>query len=165
MSDLSNNANEQQAQILRYLTPAKNDPSYLVLKAHLIAEEELNRFLGSRAKREAAIYSARLSFAQLLALCRAFHPFAEENWWVWNALQKLNSLRNTLAHNLEPKDLQERIIEFSVFVADSAKMTKSSELAGHYDELIADSVHPFILAVVALLGYLSGALSVYRPKQ
>lgn len=143
-------ARDQLTRLLGFLRPAEGDPTYLVLKTHLLAEEVLNLYVEGRAHRPNLINAARLSFSQLLALCRAFHPYSTEDWWGWSALQQLNSLRNTLAHNLEPKNLQDRIVEFSLFVADSIGATKDSEIGAAYEKLAEGGTHPFVLALVAL---------------
>jgi hypothetical protein len=137
-------------RLVRFLKPATEDPTYLVLKAHLLAEEVLYRFIESQAHRPGSLSDARLGFAQLVALCRSFHRFSKEDWWGWTALKKLNTLRNLLAHNLEPKDLRDRIVEFSVFVADAIGATTDSEIGKEYGHLATGGTHPFVLALVAL---------------
>ncbi|QLA79404.1 hypothetical protein EXV95_01205 [Acidovorax sp. JMULE5] len=146
---------EQDAQhlerLLRLLKPSTEDPTYLVLKSHLLAEEVLYRFIEKQSFRSEALSDARLGFAQLLALCRAFHRYSKEDWWGWSGLKKLNTLRNLLAHNLEPKDLKEKIVEFSVFVAVEIGVTKDgSEIGQEYEKLATSGTHPFVLALVAL---------------
>ncbi len=132
------------------MKPAAEDPTYLVLKAHLLAEEVLYRFIESQAYRPDSLSEARLGFAQLVALSRSFHRYSKEDWWGWVALKKLNSLRNLLAHNLEPKDLKDRIIEFSVFVAEAIGATTDAEIGQEYKKLATGGTHPFVLALVAL---------------
>jgi hypothetical protein len=156
---------EQLKRLLGFLRPAEGDPTYLVLKAHLLAEEVLYLYVEGRAHRSGPISAARLSFSQLLALCRAFHPYSSEDWWAWSALQKLNSFRNTLAHNLEPKDLQDRIVEFSLFVADSIGATKDSEIGIEYERLAKGGTHPFVLALVALHTALCATLGFNSEKR
>jgi hypothetical protein len=126
-----------------------------VLKAHLLAEEVLYRFIESQAHRPEALGEARLGFAQLIALCRSFHTYSKEDWWGWAALKKLNSLRNLLAHNLEPKNLKDRIVDFSVFVAAAIGATTDSEIGQQYELLAKGGTHPFVLALVALTGPLA----------
>lgn len=137
-------------RLIRYLKPATDDPTYLVLKAHLLEEEVLYRFIESLAHRPSSLGDARLGFAQLVALSRSFHRYSKEDWWGWVALKKLNSLRNLLAHNLEPKDLKEKIVEFSVFVADAIGATTDSDIGTEYEHLAMGGTHPFLLALVAL---------------
>jgi|GEM_PF-2972700 len=149
-SRLPTQDHDHLGRLTRYLKPATDDPTYLVLKAHLLAEEVLYRFIESQAHRPSSLRDARLGFSQLVALSRSFHRYSKEDWWGWAALKKLNSLRNLLAHNLEPKDLKERIVEFSVFVADSIGATTDSDIGKEYEHLAKGGTHPFILALVAL---------------
>jgi hypothetical protein len=137
-------------RLVRFFKPTTEDPTYLVLKGHLLAEEVLYRFVESQTSRPDFLGDARLRFTQLLALSRSFHRYSNEDWWGWAALNKLNSLRNLLAHSLEPKDLKERIVEFSIFVADAIGATKDSEIGKEYERLVSGGTHPFILALVAL---------------
>jgi hypothetical protein len=150
VSSLSKSDRDHLERLVHFLKPATEDPTYLVLKAHLLAEEVLYRFIESQAHRPGFLRDARLGFAQLIALCRSFHRFSKEDWWGWTALKKLNTLRNLLAHNLEPKDLRDRIVEFSVFVADAIGATTDSEIGKEYEHLATGGTHPFVLALVAL---------------
>jgi hypothetical protein len=147
---LSKRDRDHLDRLLLFLKPATEDPTYLVLKAHLLAEEVLYRFIERQAHRPRALSEARLGFSQLVALCRSFHRYSKEDWWGWAALKRLNSLRNLLAHNLEPKDLRDRIVEFSVFVADAIGATKDSEIGKEYERLATGGTHPFVLALTAL---------------
>lgn len=137
-------------RLVSFMNPAADDPTFLVLKAHLLAEEVLFCFIESQAHRPGFLSDARLGFAQLVALSRSFHRYSKEDWWGWAALKKLNSLRNLLAHNLEPKDLRDRIVEFSVFVAEAIGATTDSEIGKEYEHLATGGTHPFVLALVAL---------------
>ena len=150
MPSLPTGDRDQLKRLVGFLNPSKEDPTFLVLKAHLLAEEVLYRFIESQVHRPSSLSDARLGFAQLLALCRSFHRYSKEDWWGWAALKKLNFLRNLLAHNLKPKDLRDRIVEFSVFVADAIGATTDSEIGKEYEHLAMSGIHPFILALVAL---------------
>lgn len=141
---------DQLERLVRFLKPSAEDPTYLVLKAHLLAEEVLFRFIESQAYRPGFLSEARLGFAQLIALGRSLHRYSKDDWWGWAAHKKLNSLRNLLAHNLAPKDLRDRIVEFSVFVAEAIGATTDSEIGREYELLARSGTHPFLLALVAL---------------
>jgi hypothetical protein len=147
-------------RLVQHLRPSDKDPTYLVLKAHLVAEEVLTDFLMRQAPNSRRIGEARLNFSQLLSLSRAFHRLRDDDWWVWASLKKLNSLRNLLAHNLKPTDLTERIVDFSVFVADAIGATSESEIGRAYEKLAMTGVHPFVLALVALHMSLSTSLGL-----
>lgn len=137
-------------RLVSFFKPSTGDPTYLVLKAHLLAEEVLFRFIENQSHRPSYLRDARLGFAQLVAVSRSFHRYSKEEWWGWAALKKLNILRNLLAHNLEPKDLTNKIVEFSVFIAEAIGATTDSEIGREYEQLSASGMHPFLLALVAL---------------
>jgi len=156
---------EEMNKLLVYMKPAEKEPTLLVLKAHLLAEESLYSFIERIAFRPQLVSDARLSFAQLLTLARAFHVYSADDWWCWSALQKLNSLRNHLAHNFTPNNLDKRIVEFSQFVVDS--MTKGKpefekQLEVEFSLHAKNGIHPFLLALLATHITLSTALT-YEP--
>lgn len=122
---LSGNLSDQLQRLTAYFKPSESDPTYLVLKAHLLAEEVLYEFLQSQSHQPKYIEDARLSFAQCISLAKAFHRFSRPDWWAWSALSKLNSLRNLLAHNLEPTNTKEKIVDFTVYVGQSSASPKS----------------------------------------
>lgn len=64
-----------------------DDPTYLVLEAHLLAEETLYRFIESQTYRPKFLSDARIGFPQLIALSRSFHRYSKEDWWGWTALK------------------------------------------------------------------------------
>ena len=161
---LSGNPSDQLQRLTAYFKPSESDPTYLVLKAHLLAEEILYEFLQSQAHQPKYIEDARLSFAQCSSLAKAFHRFSRPDWWAWSALSKLNSLRNLLAHNLEPTNTKEKIVDFTIYVAQSIGATKESEIAKEFDLLIAKGMHPFLLALVALHLALCTTLG-YDPQE
>jgi len=61
----------------------------------------------------AALEAARLSSHQLICLAESLCLPNSDPQWLWNTAMHLNKLRNQLAHNLEPKDLQREIKAFT----------------------------------------------------
>lgn len=155
---------QQLERVMNLLKPNANDPTYLVLKAHLLAEEVLYSFIERKSLHARCLNDVRLGFNQLIALCRAFHPLGEADWWGWVALKKLNSLRNLLAHNLEPEGIQDRIVDFSLFLAESIGVFDESEIAVEYGNLAKKGAHPLLLGIVALHGYLIARLGFSSDK-
>ena len=51
-----------------------------------------------------------------------------EPQWLWGTAKRLNKLRNSLAHNLQPEDLQQEIASFTCLF--NAQHTISSGLVG-----------------------------------
>ncbi len=74
-----------------------------VLKGHLLIEEILVRFIEKKLKRPNELKNFK--FYHFLCLAKAFEP--KDNDWVWIACEKLNNLRNKLAHNLDPKGIKD----------------------------------------------------------
>ena len=86
--------------------PNGNDLTLIVLKGHLLIEERLLDLVRLRlGSDDATLNEARLRFSQLVPLARAASGRPGYPWF-WRALQKLNSLRNDLAHHLEPKQVE-----------------------------------------------------------
>jgi hypothetical protein len=83
----------------------------ILLKAHLLIEEELQAFIDRSVRDARLLKKARFTFAQRLILAEAIHPAPNcfGYGWVWAAAGELNALRNQMAHNLEPKDFATRI--------------------------------------------------------
>lgn len=104
---------------IRWITPTPGDPTYSLLKAHLIFEELLRAYLAHQLPYASALDGARLTFAQLLAVARACSPNVSPDHWVWKAIGDLNRLRNMLSHEAQPKALRERLNEYVKFVEDS----------------------------------------------
>ena len=81
------------------LLPKTDDLTLITLKGHLIVEEALNTLVKSHCNYPGYIIKARLSFAQLSSLSKALisMPIHEQ---VFPVIDKLNKLRNNLAHNI-----------------------------------------------------------------
>jgi len=95
------------------LLPHGKDRDLVILKAHLLVEEQLRQIISQRLKNPAALDDARMSFAQCAALARSF--FSEDHDPdLWKATNLLNKIRNSLAHQLEPRWIDEAI---SLFIA------------------------------------------------
>ena len=95
-----------------------SDPVLLLLKGHLIVEESLRSLVASNVKNPKFLKQANLSFYQILNIAKAmFFDLANEPTdmtKVWDAFVALNSIRNALAHELEPKDISPLLRRFFV---------------------------------------------------
>src|SRR5258708_10708533 len=97
--------------------PVDGDPPLAVLKAHLLVEEQLWAVVSARLRLNEQLlgrFKNRFQSSRDIALIAetlvppedvGFHK-AE---WVWEAIEKLNSLRNRLAHQLEPTGIPDRM--------------------------------------------------------
>lgn len=72
----------------------------VVLKTHLLLEEQLDRILAKFVFHPDCLEQARLGFAQKIDLARSLSLDEHANA-MWALLRALNTLRNKLAHELE----------------------------------------------------------------
>jgi hypothetical protein len=101
---------------LRELT----DPTLLVLKAHLIVEQQLLRWITVHCPNPSPITSrGRLGFSTRLAIAEALGLPGEFDA-IWNANRKLNELRNTIAHQIDPKRVDALIEELAALAFDNS---------------------------------------------
>jgi hypothetical protein len=116
---------EQISAILEALTPRRTDPTFSVLKAHLLVEEFLTEYLATKVTAARHLQNARLSFSQKLALARSMSPRHDDEF-TWDRLAKLNSLRNELAHKRDPAAAAEKI---EAFVSEAKRLAPMPEPA------------------------------------
>jgi hypothetical protein len=89
------------------------DGTLLVLKGHLLIEEALYRMVCTKLLQPQFLNKANLRFSQLLHIARALYPDDEVPAAVWETVEALNTLRNRLAHHLEPSDLRSLLLKFT----------------------------------------------------
>ena len=92
------------------LLPRGEDLTLVILKGHLLIEEQVRQIIAERMKRPNALIDARLECYQAICIAEALCP--EEEEYVWNAVKKLNNIRNELAHKTEPVGIDDRIEDF-----------------------------------------------------
>lgn len=99
-----------ESSVLRYesLMPDTDDLTLMVLKGHLVIEEQLFLIAQQYCALPEHLEKVRLSFAQLSNLVRALTG-SNILETTWSAISKLNGLRNALAHQLEPEDVSQAI--------------------------------------------------------
>lgn len=105
---------ERQVQAFRRfleILPHGKDIELIILKAHLLIEEQINAIIYSRLENPSAIKKARFDFEQRLYLAKALMPSStDERFWV--AARKLNELRNKIAHVTSYSGLSHKIEDF-----------------------------------------------------
>jgi len=92
------------------LMPQNADLELTILKGHLLIEEQLRAIIKERIKGNKALEldNNNWSFYHVLRLSEALcHD--EEDAILWKCIAKLNKIRNDMAHNLEPKGLNDRV--------------------------------------------------------
>jgi hypothetical protein len=122
-----------------HFLPKSEDHSLVLLKAHLLVEEQVRAFVQERLVNPNALKKSRMTFSQVACLAEALSSEdIHEN--VWRAVKKLNQLRNDIAHELEPVQVEQQLREFCLLVAPSlAKPIEGSTL-----------IDDFTFAVMAL---------------
>lgn len=93
-----------------------------------------------------ALKEAKLGFFQCVYVAEAIYAKKMPNW-LWVALTKLNSIRNLLAHNIEPQGVDDKIADFVSYV--EGRRDKSPRLRsarkGHPLKLALGDVHSELL--------------------
>jgi hypothetical protein len=89
---------------LRHL-PAEQNLTLIVLKGHLLVEQHLLDIVRSRVAEPAALDDTNLGLWRLARLARALVADAAPVA-IWTAIDRLNRLRNELAHHIEPPAIQ-----------------------------------------------------------
>ena len=80
-----------------------SDDQTAVLKSHLLLESMLRDFCVRSVRNPVHLQAARLSFKQVALLARSLSMIQLASLdYCWLLIDKLNSLRNMMAHELEP---------------------------------------------------------------
>lgn len=82
-----------------------------VLKAHLLAEEALNTYLEFKLPRGELLSEGRLSFSVKNRIAKAASDPSGLDW-VWDAFDKLNTLRNSFAHQIDDGSRNQKMNNF-----------------------------------------------------
>ncbi len=90
------------------LLTSDDDLVTLVLRGHLVIEELLFSAIAAHCNDPEFLKKANLKFSQLIPLFRALEKLPVMNETDWGVLNELNSLRNALAHNIEPANISVR---------------------------------------------------------
>lgn len=149
--DELNKVSDEQWERYRQLLPKSDDVSLVVLKGHLIIEEMLYSIVEEHCANPSPLADARLSFGQLVHIVHALVKLPVSKT-CWKAIGLLNSIRNSLVHNLEPKELEKRLHSLQELCE-----LKDEPLPPHYvkpTELprIAESCICFIIGQLSVIG-------------
>ncbi|MDR3516020.1 MAG: hypothetical protein P4M00_09400 [Azospirillaceae bacterium] len=88
--------------------PKSSDLTLIVLKGHLLIEEAVNSFISNLMPNPDALKATRLDCFQRIRLLRALLPM-RDFYGDLDAVEKLNTLRNKFAHNLNPAQIEDQI--------------------------------------------------------
>lgn len=95
---------EEEEERIKRLLPRTKDLTLVILKGHLLIEEQLEACLRQEFKGLNAFYEARLECFQKICLVKALYGDSKSS--LWTNIFKFNSFRNKLAHSLEPNIIQ-----------------------------------------------------------
>ena len=109
----------ETADLVEQHLPDGSDQTVLVLKAHLLVEEQLIKLMQASARKPECIDTAKLGFPQKVAITQAFAPVIVPERWFKAALL-LNSIRNKLAHQMSPKDLESLERDFTQHIFEAS---------------------------------------------
>ncbi|MEZ9593925.1 hypothetical protein AB4298_04745 [Shewanella sp. 10N.261.52.F9] len=131
--------------------PFNDDLTLQILKGHLLAEEILREIFKLSLNQPHALEGSNgTSFEchQVICLVEAICPLTPKLGWVWLAAKKLNSLRNKLAHSLEPKGIEHKVTDLINYVS-SQKYSMVAEAKNSDPE--ASELFLVIMAICAVL--------------
>ena len=102
--------NRQLSAFKRFtkLLPQGKELDLVILKSHLMIEEQLNLLIDERLKNPSTLDDTKFETSHRISLAEALFP-PDFQPWLWDGIRKLNSLRNRIAHNIEPKDINDKI--------------------------------------------------------
>lgn len=118
-SELPERALQDRDRLFKHL-PEDTDLVLIVLKAHLLLEEQLNSVLETSLGHAEFLKTARLTFYQRVRVIRAIAEHLQPERF-WMAIEALSTLRNRLAHELEPMDLEKKVQQFLELAGESAQ--------------------------------------------
>ena len=104
------------ARIQEHVPLRSRDSTVLILKAHLVSEEIMNDLISSMLPHPEHIQKSRLNYAQILNLAKSVSDDERHDKWVWAGLKKLNEIRNSYSHSLEPKEIETKENELVTLV-------------------------------------------------
>jgi hypothetical protein len=111
MAEIPPVTERQVAAFRRFVNrlPHGRDIDLVILKAHLLMEEQINAILRERLQNpDMLLREEKFESYYRIRLAQSFFE-PEYEPWVWETLVKLNSLRNRVAHNIDPKGRDDRM--------------------------------------------------------
>ena len=95
--------------------PVGGHLTLMILKGHLLVEEQVIILIENRIAKFRSLKDADLTTHQKICLAEALieeHCPNGEDAWLWPAIKKLNMLRNDIAHNLAKAGVEDRVVDF-----------------------------------------------------
>lgn len=109
---LTRELNEAGERYLRLVPESPGDWLAVVLKSHLLIEEQLTRIIRHGVGDFSPLEKTRIAFELKAKFARAFTSQYAVPSALWRAVDSLNAARNRLGHAAEPTDLGEKLAAF-----------------------------------------------------
>ena len=93
------------------LLPHGKDLELVILKGHLLIEEQIKEIIRQRLLNPEALNITRMNCHQAICLAQALLPAGHKEQF-WTATKKFNELRNNIAHKLSPEEREAKVDEF-----------------------------------------------------
>ena len=123
--------------------PKSNDLTLIILKGHLIVEQELNDILDLDLCDSKQLLN--FTFSNRLAVVKSVLGMSDDLKPLYSYIENLNSLRNQLVHNLEPHDLENKV---KVFVRNIEKYYNVNQPT---NEVLAERLKDAIISLCSLI--------------
>src|SRR4051794_32075616 len=129
MSKISNRQLEAFTRFVSSL-PSTNEIDLVILKAHLLIDNQINLIIEKRLQNSKALFdAANIESFEKICLAEAFFPSGFRPW-LWSALKKLNKLRNDIGSRLSPTGIDvsiDQIIRGVPTVGDLASVAETRQ--------------------------------------
>ena len=99
---------EHAEERFKRLIPRSQDCTVILLKGHLLVEEQLQTFVEALVVDPRSLRDARLTFHQWFCVGKALDLGTKGNY-LWKFVEQLNQTRNKLAHNAEVSDFERKV--------------------------------------------------------
>lgn len=109
---LTSELNGAAERYLRLVPESPDDWLSVVLKSHLLIEEQLTRIIRYGVVDFSPLENTRIGFDLKVKLAQAFTAQYAVPSALWRAVNSLNAARNLLGHAAEPDDLGKRLSTF-----------------------------------------------------
>ena len=115
--------------------PEDGDSVLLILKGHLLIENQIYLLIQNRLPKPDTLKPARLTSYQKICLAQALVSETQSSVdsWLWKAVIKLNELRNSIVHNLSVSDVEAGM---SSLVKLASKANNSNDIRGDFESTL-----------------------------
>jgi len=129
--------------------PDTTDIILIILKGHLLIEEEMNRMIEIVFQKPQHILKKNFSFYKKLCVLRAKNTQTGNCRGLWDIIETINNIRNNIAHHLSPRDLSSKLGQLFRKIENS-----NSEYRSYVDPSWDEARHVredlgYVVAVVA----------------